>query len=513
MDFQTQSCWYESKQTLLPLQQGALDADAETAVVVVGAGIAGMSVAYHLSLQGKAVVVLDDGNIGSGMSGRTSAHLSFALDDGYARLESCHGRAGARLAAESHAAAVAAIETTVASEGIECQFLRVDGYLFNPSGSTDEDDLQTELEAAQRAGVEVAWVDRAPFPGLSSGRCLRFANQAQFHPLLYLAGLARVLRSRGVRIFTQTRVTEIVGGAHPQVRTASGLTVSAQHVVVATNNPVNDRFFLHTKQAAYMTYMVALRIPAGQTTLALFWDTLENYHYARLVPGAAPEGDDLLIVGGQDHRVGQAEDYEQRFRLVEGWARERWPNAGSVLHRWSGEVFEPVDFLGFIGKNPGLEENVFVVTGDSGHGLTHGTIAGLLLPDLIEGRPNPWESLYDPSRITPWTAYDFVKENLNTATQYVDWFRAGEVDTAEQIEKGCGAVVRQGLRKLACYRDEEGNLFRYSAVCPHLQGLVRWNALEKTWDCPCHGSRFDRHGRVQVGPANSDLKEVGESSA
>lgn len=502
-DFATRSCWYESDQTLLPLKQAALDRDLETEVVVVGGGIAGLSVAYHLTLQGKSVIVLEDGDLGSGMTGRTSAHLSFALDDGYAYIESCHGREGARRAAESHAAAVSAIEESVARESIECQFLRVDGFLFNPPGLPDQKNLQEELEAAQRAGVEVDWVERAPIRDFDTGRCLRFRNQGQFHPLRYLAGLARSLRERGVRLFTQTRVTEIEGGEHPRVKTGGGLTVRAQHVVVATNTPVNNRAFIHTKQSAYMTYMVGLKVPAGQIQPALFWDTLDAYHYVRLVPGPS----DLLIVGGQDHKVGQGQDHAQRFNLLEAWARERWPMAGSVAYRWSGEVFEPVDFQAFIGANPG-DQNVYVVTGDSGHGLTHGTIAGLLIPQLIAGRDHPWKSLYDPSRINPWTTSNFLSENLNTAAQYADWFRGGDLDSEDEVAKGCGAVVRQGLKKVACYRDEEGNLFRYSAICPHLQGIVRWNRLEKTWDCPCHGSRFDSHGRVVVGPANSDLEEL-----
>lgn len=505
-DFATDSCWYQPDESLGSLQQAALDRNAEAEVVVVGAGITGMSVAYHLSLQGKSVMVLDDGNVGSGMTGRTSAHLSYALDDGYAKIAACHGQQGARLAAESHRRAVEVIEQTVEREGIDCQFQRLDGYLFNPPGQAEAQNLQDELDAARHAGLEVDWVDSAP--GLGVGRCLRFPNQAQFHPLLYLAGLVRATQKRGVRIFTQTRVTEIKGGESGHVLTASGLRVNARQIVVATNTPINNRVFVHTKQAAYMTYMVGLRVPAGAVAQALFWDTLEAYHYARLVPKAAQGGQDLLIVGGQDHKVGQGEEYARRFSELVGWARERWPQAGVVDFQWSGEVFEPVDFLGFIGANPGSEENVYVATGDSGHGLTHGTIAGLLLTDLICGRDNPWQSLYDPSRISPWTAADFAGENLNTAAQYVDWFSSGEVDDAEKIPAGGGAVLRQGLQKRACYRDEQGQLFQYSAVCPHLAGLVRWNSLEKTWDCPCHGSRFDRHGLVQVGPANADLKSL-----
>jgi nitrite reductase/ring-hydroxylating ferredoxin subunit len=244
-------------------------------------------------------------------------------------------------------------------------------------------------------------------------------------------------------------------------------------------------------------------------TRALYWDTLDAYHYIRTQP--IDSLTDLLIVGGEDHKSGQADDQVERWgRLVE-WTRSRFAMAGPVQHRWSGMVMETTDGLAFIGRNPMDEDNVYIATGDSGMGMTHGTIAGLLLTDLILGRDNPWSQIYDPSRKPVWGMAwrEFLSENLNVAKEYAkDWLGGSDVSTEEEIALGEGAVMRRGLGKVAIYRDERGVCHEHSAVCPHLECIVHWNGAEKTWDCPCHGSRFDALGRVIAGPANSPLAEV-----
>jgi Rieske Fe-S protein len=218
--------------------------------------------------------------------------------------------------------------------------------------------------------------------------------------------------------------------------------------------------------------------------------------------------DDLLIVGGEDHKSGQAHDSPQRYRRLEAWARKRFPAMGEVEFMWGGQVMEPVDYLAFIGRNPMDHENIFVATGDSGMGLTHGTIAGMLLCDLILGRKNPWEKLYSPSRVPVMAAGELAREDLNMAAQYADWLTPGDVKSSDEIARESGAVVRRGLEKIAVYRDADGALHERSAVCPHLGCIVHWNPGEQTWDCPCHGSRFDAQGHVINGPANRDLPSV-----
>jgi Rieske Fe-S protein len=228
--------------------------------------------------------------------------------------------------------------------------------------------------------------------------------------------------------------------------------------------------------------------------------------------GIIEAGDyDILIVGGEDHKTGQKDDANKRYAWLERWTRTRFPMIEDIAFRWSGQVMEPVDGLAFIGRNPLDDDNVFIATGDSGNGMTHGTIAGILLTDLIIGRENEWATLYDPSRITLRAAVEFAKENLNVAAQYTDLVTPGEVDSADEVKAGEGAVVRRGLSKVAVYRDEQNVLHERSAVCVHLGCIVNWNSEEKTWDCPCHGSRYDALGKVIQGPANGDLSPVEES--
>jgi nitrite reductase/ring-hydroxylating ferredoxin subunit len=217
---------------------------------------------------------------------------------------------------------------------------------------------------------------------------------------------------------------------------------------------------------------------------------------------------DLLIVGGEDHKSGQKDDANRRFGILERWTRERFPGIESIDYRWSGEVMEPIDGLAFIGRNPLDADNVFIATGDSGNGMTHGTIAGILLTDLIMGRDNEWARLYEPSRKTLRSLPEFVLENLNVAKEFTELVTPGDVDSIQQIKPGSGATIRRGLTKVAVYRDEAGGVHERSAICRHLGCVVNWNTLENTWDCPCHGSRYDAYGHVIQGPANSDLESV-----
>jgi glycine/D-amino acid oxidase-like deaminating enzyme/nitrite reductase/ring-hydroxylating ferredoxin subunit len=478
-----------------------LAGDERVDVAIVGAGIAGMTTAYLLARAGKRVAVLDDGPIADGMTAVTTAHLTAVIDDRFVEMERLHGEGGSRLAAQSHSAAIDRIEAIVAAERIDCAFERVDGWLFQPPGA-DPALLDRELDAARRAGMRVEQAARAPFEGFDTGPCLRFAAQAQFHPLRYLDGLARAIVRDGGRIHNGTHVDDIAGGANARV-VAKGGTVAADAVVVATNTPVNNRVAVHTKQAPYMTYVIAAGIPAGALPRALYWDTADPYHYVRLC--TMPDGRELLIVGGEDHKTGQAADTAQRHARLEQWARERFPRMQQVEFRWAGQVMETIDGLAFIGRNPLDKDNVYVVTGDSGMGMTHGTIAGILVSDLILGRANPWATLYDPARKTLRAAKEFTREALNMAAQYTDWLKPGDAPSVDAIAPGTGAMLQHGLSKQAVYRDDGGALHRFSAVCPHLGCIVHWNASEHTFDCPCHGSRFDALGKVISGPANRDL--------
>ena len=485
-------------------REDALPSDAHADVCIVGAGIAGLTTAYLLAKEGRQVIVLDDGPSAGGETCRTTAHLVTALDDRFYNLERLHGAEGSRLAAQSHAAAIDRIERIVADEKIACDFTRLDGYLFVAPGD-DPSQLDTELAAAHRAGLtDVTRVARAPIDTFDTGPALEFPRQAQFHVLKYLNAVADAAKRRGARIFNGTHADAMTGGSNASVKTSRGV-VTAGAIVVATNSPVNDLVAIHTKQAAYRTFVVGARIKSGTVPRILLWDTADPYHYLRLQQA---DGHDVLIVGGEDHKTGQADDGEDRFRRLEEWTRERFAGVEGFEFRWSGQVMEPVDSLALIGRNPLDSDNVYIATGDSGNGMTHGTIAGMLLTDLIVGRENPWTRLYDPSRKTLGAVKEFARENLNVAAQYADLVTPGEVDDVSQIRPGDGAIVRRGITKVAVYRDDGGVLHQRSAICTHLGCVVRWNSAERTWDCPCHGSRFQTDGHVVNGPAIAPLGDA-----
>jgi glycine/D-amino acid oxidase-like deaminating enzyme/nitrite reductase/ring-hydroxylating ferredoxin subunit len=491
---------------------------AHADVCVVGAGIAGLMTAYLLSGEGKSVIVLDDGPVGGGQTERTSAHLASAIDDRFTEIERLHGQEGSRICYESHSTAIDLIEQIARDERIDCDFARLDGLLF-PAPGESEKVLDDELEAARRAGF--AGVEKraaTSIGGKEQGVHLRFPNQGRFHPLKYLYGLAAALQKRGVRIYTGCRVKDVQGtdekkGEPARAQIDDGpAAITADAIVVATNTPapINDWMGIYTKQASYRTYMIAAKVPRGAFADVLWWDNGDPYHYVRLEAAPADaigrEGHDLLLIGGEDHKTGQFPANAAPFAKLETWARKQFPVIGEIVDRWSGQVQEPSDYVAFIGVAPTAKPNVYVITGDSGMGLTHGTLGARLVTDLILKRDNPWAKLYDPSRKTMTT--DFASENANVVKQYSDWVTGGDVKSEAEIAKGEGALLREGLKKVAVYRDDGGKIHKCSPVCTHLGCIVQWNGVEKSWDCPCHGSRFDPLGKVLMGPAIDDLGPV-----
>jgi glycine/D-amino acid oxidase-like deaminating enzyme/nitrite reductase/ring-hydroxylating ferredoxin subunit len=497
----TTSTWMSEK---VPSFDAEIPDGARPDVCVIGAGIAGLSVALSLVQEGFDVLVLDQGPIGGGQTARTSAHLASALDDRFYVLEKNFGRPGAKLCAESHASAIDAIEQNTRTFAIDCQFRRVDGYLWSPAGQPRRE-LAKELDAARRAGLHVDQVDRAPLP-FDTGPCLRFGLQAEFHPLAYLRGVADAIDRGGGTIWTHAHVANVKPGSPVEIELRSGRKIQAAAVVDATNMSITSRFNIPIREAAYRTYIVAFEVPVGYVPHGLYWDTLDPYHYIRVARGDGEGDGEILIVGGEDHRVGQG-DPQVHFPKLEAWVRQRFPRSGRIVRTWSGQIQEPHDGMAYIGKLP-HQDNVFVVTGDSGNGLTHGVVAGLMMPTLIQGREHPWSRVYAPNR-TRWNSLStLAMEGAKTNIPYADWMRGGDVDSIDHILPGHGATIRRGLHVIAAYKDEHGQCHLKNARCTHLSGVVRWNDLEKTWDCPCHGSRFDTQGRVLNGPAIADLEDA-----
>ncbi|HEY0460585.1 MAG TPA: FAD-dependent oxidoreductase [Pyrinomonadaceae bacterium] len=499
---ETVSYWEDSENGL---QNNSLNESLQTDVCIIGGGISGLTTAYLLAKAGKRVVVIDDGVIGGGETSRTTAHLSNALDDRIYRVAEWHGEEKARLAVESHGAAIDEIERIVREEKIDCDFLRVDGFLFDAEDG--EDDLDKELEAAHRAGLlSVERLESVSAKGFSAGgAALLFPRQGQFHVLKYLRGLARAVEENGGELFSNTRAVDWTGGGSPSVKTAGGQMIRAKSIVLATNYAMMSKMF--AKLPAYRTYVIGARIPKDSIEKCLFWDTADPYHYVRTQPA---DDCDVLIVGGEDHRTGQENDGDERFERLRQWTQEHFPAAEEVLYQWSGQVFETHDGLAFIGKYSTSEPNVYMITGDSGMGMTHGTIGGMLVSDLIMERENAWADVYEPSRIFTQSITEAVPEIISSTVPYVDWLKGGDVSSVDEIKPGMGAIISRGTTKIAAYRDEDGKLYKRSAVCVHLGCIVQFNRLEKTWDCPCHGSRYGVDGHAINTPAFNPLAMLGE---
>jgi glycine/D-amino acid oxidase-like deaminating enzyme/nitrite reductase/ring-hydroxylating ferredoxin subunit len=473
-------------------------------VAIVGGGISGVTAGLLLKRAGKKVLLVESRRVGWGNSGLTTAHLTTEMDTRYHELAKSFGRDGARLAADSQRAALERIASFAREESPDCGFERVPAFLYSEAGGKkDEDDFQAELEAARGLGFECSLVRQTPLP-FPAALALRFENQARFHPRKYLLALAARLDGGGSRVFEHSPALEIEDGEPARVKLERGY-IEAKDVIVASHVPVSDRVLVQTKLAAYRSYVLALRLrrafPPG-----LFWDTADPYHYFRGAP--MPDGE-YLIVGGEDHRTGQEEDTEGAYRRLLEWSRAHLEDFEPAA-RWSGQIIETVDGLPYIGRDA-LSRHVYTAAGYSGTGMTHGTLAAMILSDLILGRPNAWAELYDATRVKPLaSAKAYVSENISFPAHLVGdrLAESGSKEGAENPAPGEGSVFKRHGQWLAASRGQDGALRLHSAVCPHLGCLVKWNRSESSWDCPCHGSRFDEEGRVLDGPAAKGLEPI-----
>lgn len=466
-----------------PLKQ-----DITADICIIGGGIAGLTTAYCLLQNGFSVVLLDKDRIGFGDTGRTTAHLTSVLDARYSELIKRHGLKTTKLVAQSHMKAIDFIESLVKKEKISCQFERVDGYLCL-SPKDDLKSLEKELKAAKEIGLNVDLMK-----GFKLGSALRFPHQAQFHPLEYLRGLAKLIHKKGGNIFEHTPAINIKMGKKIKVQTTNKSTITANKLIICTHEAIYDPQELYKKQNPHRTYVIGAHVPKGSIKQALYWDTLNPYHYVRLYaqPGSHK---DILIVGGEDHRTGTLPQ-GRPFDELEKWTRNTFSNVEDIVFKWSGQVLEPIDSLAFIGS---MGDNIYGVTGESGNGMTYGTIAGLLLSDLIMGKDNPWEKIYDPSRPMPAP---------KKSTKHPHHPSPEEISSENDVVSGSGGVLTCGLKKLCVYRDPQGKVIKRSAYCTHMGVVVSWNPIEKSWDCPAHGSRFSADGEILNGPAKDALKAL-----
>lgn len=471
-------------------------------VAIIGAGITGLTAAYYLAKEGRDVLVLEDGGVAGGQTERTSAHITAFLDRRFADLLNMYALEKTSKIAASQIEAVQEIGHIVACERIDCDFSWVDAFLLLGREDNTET-LFDEMQAMQSVGFPQVVFGETSLWGHREIPYLMLPHQAQFDVLKYMYGLVTRITELGGRIHCGTHVSGIEKGKPAELTTANERKIIADNVIVATHSPITDFVSIHTKQTAYRTYVIGAQVEQDQVPPGVYMDTENPYHYIRSVH----KGDKIyVIIGGEDHRTGQESNYDERYDKLEEWARMMLPQLGPIEYRWSGQVYEPVDGLPFIGKDPDQSDNFFVATGFSGSGITNGTMAAMIIKDQILGHENELVEIYDPNRTTAAALPEFLKENINSVAQYTNYFSGGQVESAAEIPPGEGAVIAKGINHFAVYKDANGGVIQCSAVCPHAKGLISWNSAEKTWDCPAHGSRFDCTGEVIDGPANSNLE-------
>jgi glycine/D-amino acid oxidase-like deaminating enzyme/nitrite reductase/ring-hydroxylating ferredoxin subunit len=479
-----------------------LTQDLKVDVAIVGAGLAGITAAMLLKKAGKSVAVLEAGRVAEGVSGHTTAKITALHQLIYATLIKEIGQDKARLYGESNLAAIEQVASLVQEEGIDCDFQRKDAYTFADS-SENLEKVKAEVEAAQLLGLPASYVGETPLPFNVMG-AVKFTNQAQFHPRKYILCLAGKIHGGGSYVYENTRVKTVDGENPCQVKTENGPTVTAQDVIIATNLPILDQGLYFAKTFPKRSYLIGARIDPAKAPDGMLIGTGQKYRSIRATP--TDDGGTLLLIGGEGHKVGEADDTPERYQRLADYAHRHF-GVDNVDFYWSTQDMVSFDKLPYIGKLTPLHQHTYVATGFSLWGMSKSTLSGMLLRDLILGHSNPWTDLYESTRPTPFVTQSSIKNNLDVGTHWIGDRFKGLFDSPEKVQKNEGRLITVNGKKVAAYRDETGSLHQVSAVCPHLGCIVDWNAAEKSWDCPCHGSRFTPDGDILQGPAVKCLEQ------
>lgn len=478
-----------------------LDQTVTVDVAIVGGGIAGLTTALLLKQAGKTVAVLESEQIAQGASGHTTAKITTLHQLIYADLIKDLGEDKARLYAASNQAALGKIIHLIQAESIDCDFSHQDAYTF--AESADQlGAIKDEVDAALRLGLPASFVQQTHLPFPIAG-AIKFEHQAQFHVRKYLLHLAHKIVGDGSYVFEQTRVHTASEDDPCCVKTERG-EIQAQNVVVTTNLPILDQGLFFAKTFPMRSYIVGARISSERAPAGMFIGAGEGYRSIRTTPY---EDGQLLLIGGEGHKVGSRSDTELAYQALEEYGRQRF-NIDTFDYRWSSQDVVSFDKLPYIGKLTPINHRIFVATGFSLWGMTNSMVAAMILTDTILGRPNPWASLYDATRATPFLTRTSLEENLDVGRHWLgDRITALQKSSLAEVGKGEGAILTVDGNQIAVYRDPEGKLEIVSATCSHLGCIVNWNSAEKSWDCPCHGARFTTAGKVVCGPAVHDLEQ------
>jgi glycine/D-amino acid oxidase-like deaminating enzyme/nitrite reductase/ring-hydroxylating ferredoxin subunit len=478
----------------------ALDREIHVDVAVLGGGMAGLMAAHLLKGEGARVAVLEAGRVAAGVTAYTTAKVSSLHGIQYQSVASSFGEDGARIYGQANEAAIARIGGFVEQLGIDCDWRRKPAYTYAMDDSGREQ-VQDEVQAALRAGLKASFTTITDLPWQVAG-AIRVEDQAEFHPRKFLLAIAERIPGDGSHVFEETRATGVKDGEPARVETGQGESVVADHVIVATHFPFLDRGGFFARMHPERSYGLGV-YARGEGPQGMYLSTESPSHTVRSHP---TERGEMLILGGESHKVGQSGiDTADRVARLERWAHERF-DVEEIAYRWSTQDNMPVDGVPYVGKFMPGSKRVWVATGFKKWGLTNGMAAAEILTDLIVGRDNQWAPLFDSNRFKPGAAAkEFLKENVNVGWRFVRDRVAADFDSLEEVPPGQGGLVRDGVKQLAAYRDEDGTLHVLSAICTHLACTVKWNSAERSWDCPCHGSRFHYDGTVLQGPAVEGL--------
>lgn len=499
-DGNNESIWQQTSSTIS--NNSKIDEQQIYDAIVAGAGITGITTAVLLQQAGKKVLLAEAKNSGFGTTGGTTAHLNTFFDSSYDEIIKNFGLENAKLFADAGKESLEFIRQQVTTHSINCEFEEKIAYLFSVE-EKQNDVLDKLVEGTKKVGVAIEYTNESPFP-IPYLKITSIPGQAQFNPVKYIEALLDIFLQAGGTFIENCRVTSADEDEIITVKTSVG-NIKAKNLVYATHIPPGVNI-MHFRNAPYRSYAMAVKLEGDKYPQALGYDLCDPYHYYR---SQIINGEEYLIAGGEDHKTGHEENTDQCFKTLEAYLRKFFVIT-NIAYKWSSQYYIPADGLPYIGHLPGSRENVYAATGFNGNGMILGTISAKIITDLVVTGNNKYKELFSPARVKPVAGFvDFVKEAADVVGHFIgDKFKAKKTDAFADIATGEAKLIKYEGNTLAVYKDEDNNVHAVNPACTHIKCNVLWNCTEKSWDCPCHGSRFSIDGELLTAPARKDLEKI-----